>query len=230
LQQRSLDRRAHPQRTILEPKYSASGLNYGGKLQIAQESDLDSLITLSGIFLAEIQVIGMSWEPGDGGRWLDGLHEMSELITDSFVSSEQQLEAVWRTAVADQEIRQGREKPRLSMEKAQKIDKVLRSSNLGLVDSETFISTGTGDYWLQLKATAQGRRPFVTSGRHLGVGPQSVEPGDFIFILIGSEIPYVLRRYERNNIYHVIGEAYVHGIMDGEVMERDPIIRDVMIG
>jgi hypothetical protein len=42
-------------------------------------------------------------------------------------------------------------------------------------------------------------------------------PGDKVVVLFGAELPFILRQ-DKDGHYQVIGEAYVHGVMDGEVM------------
>jgi hypothetical protein len=73
------------------------------------------------------------------------------------------------------------------------------------------------------------RRAIFVSGAYLGIGPCDTEPGDLIFIILGSDVPYVLRRNSKNDKLQLIGEAYVHGIMDGEVFERSQVIETVAI-
>jgi hypothetical protein len=43
--------------------------------------------------------------------------------------------------------------------------------------------------------------------------------GDCVCILLGGDTPFVLRP-KGNGEWCFLAEAYVHGIMDGEVMER----------
>lgn len=62
------------------------------------------------------------------------------------------------------------------------------------------------------------RRLFLTNGNLLGLGPQSLERGDTVWLLPGGRVPIILRQRE-NGHYVVIGEAYVHGIMHGEAVE-----------
>ena len=57
---------------------------------------------------------------------------------------------------------------------------------------------------------------------YLGVGPAAMSPGDLIAIILGSDTPFVLRTTEQGR-YQIVGEAYVHGIMDGELMKDSPI-------
>ncbi|KAF2647075.1 hypothetical protein K491DRAFT_699856 [Lophiostoma macrostomum CBS 122681] len=63
------------------------------------------------------------------------------------------------------------------------------------------------------------RTLFVMSNHLMGKGPASIESGDEVWILHGAKVPYVLRPlgYVR---YELMGEAYVHGIMQGEAMHE----------
>ncbi|KAI1438841.1 heterokaryon incompatibility protein-domain-containing protein [Xylaria sp. CBS 124048] len=47
---------------------------------------------------------------------------------------------------------------------------------------------------------------------------QSSQPGDRICVLVGGEVPFVVRSTGRGT-YTIIGECYVDGIMDGEALE-----------
>ncbi|CAG1996140.1 unnamed protein product [Fusarium graminearum] len=56
----------------------------------------------------------------------------------------------------------------------------------------------------------------------LGLCPPETEEGDFICILFGCSVPVVLREVPDKGHMVLIGEAYVHGKMDGEAVEDDP--------
>ena len=58
------------------------------------------------------------------------------------------------------------------------------------------------------------RRLFVTDRGFIGLGPQNAMPGDMVYVLSGAQVPFVIRS-DANCKRHV-GEAYIHGIMDGE--------------
>lgn len=62
-----------------------------------------------------------------------------------------------------------------------------------------------------------GRRPFITSQGHLGLGPANMDTDDVVVVVYGSEVPLVLRPVGKGH-YELIGEAYVDRIMDGEVL------------
>lgn len=62
---------------------------------------------------------------------------------------------------------------------------------------------------------------FRTRAGRLGLGPQSVRPGDGVWLVAGSRTPYLLRKKEQGEgeareRLGFLGEAYVHGVMYGE--------------
>jgi hypothetical protein len=61
------------------------------------------------------------------------------------------------------------------------------------------------------------RKPFVTAKGHLGLGLDHVGPGDVIAVLIGCQVPFVLRQ-SADGKYEIVGESYVDGIIDGEAV------------
>jgi hypothetical protein len=61
------------------------------------------------------------------------------------------------------------------------------------------------------------RRLFRTRGNYLGIAAQSLQEGDAVWVLAGAAVPFVLRPL-KNREWKVVGEAYVHGIMSGEVL------------
>lgn len=65
------------------------------------------------------------------------------------------------------------------------------------------------------------RRFFLTKTGHMGIGPSNIRAGDIVVVLFGSTIPFALRRVAGpSGRYMLLGECYVHGIMDGECVQR----------
>lgn len=66
---------------------------------------------------------------------------------------------------------------------------------------------------------------FVTKEGHIGLGPAATQKDDKVCLLAGGQVPFVLRKKnEENERYQVIGECYVHDLMDGshwEGLEKD---------
>jgi hypothetical protein len=229
LQQRALDRSAQPITTILEPRFSASGINQMIDLQGVRMTGRRTPLLLRAIFLGEVRQIGQHWESEAVGRWLLELQRLSILITYTSEMSSERAHTVWRTAVADQEIRQGKRKPRLSEEKIRIIHESLKNMDMSLIDAQTILAAGLSDYFEQIRSVARGRRPLLASDGYLGIGPHETEQGDLVFILLGADTPYILRRQGEDGTLRLIGEAYVHGVMDGETMEGNPALETIAL-
>ncbi|KAF1809849.1 putative heterokaryon incompatibility protein 6, OR allele, partial [Eremomyces bilateralis CBS 781.70] len=70
----------------------------------------------------------------------------------------------------------------------------------------------------EIMGKSLGRLPFITREGNLVLSSEHVKRGDFIALIRGAQVPFVLRR-QSGEIYQLISEAYVDGIMDGEVIE-----------
>lgn len=67
-----------------------------------------------------------------------------------------------------------------------------------------------------------GRTFFITRKGYFGLGPKTLCHDDRVAVLSGSPVPFILRKMqvESRQGWQIIGEAYVHGIMDGEVIDQ----------
>jgi hypothetical protein len=60
------------------------------------------------------------------------------------------------------------------------------------------------------------RHAFMISERgYVGLAPKETQPGDLLCVLRGAETPFILRQI-RDEFCSLVGEVYVHGIMNGE--------------
>ncbi|KAK8030464.1 HET-domain-containing protein [Apiospora arundinis] len=69
------------------------------------------------------------------------------------------------------------------------------------------------------------RRRVAFTENSVGVVPRAAEEGDRIAMIFGCSVPLVLRRVEHEKlmeteIWAVIGECYIEGLMEGEIIER----------
>jgi hypothetical protein len=87
---------------------------------------------------------------------------------------------------------------------------------LGLLQSEAIWDLGNcqgiiGDpeYSRRFCVTAQGR---------LGVVPCNTRDGDIVAVLYGAQVPFIIRpkKSAKEIQYELVGECYIHGLMDGE--------------
>lgn len=84
-------------------------------------------------------------------------------------------------------------------------------------------------FMMSVDARMSERVLFTTQSRQLGAGIISMQENDEIWVLAGAKVPYMLRPNSGLE-YELIGEAYVHNIMHGElVKERRNEIRDIVL-
>ena len=68
-------------------------------------------------------------------------------------------------------------------------------------------------------ACGGGRRLCVTRKGRMGLVPREACTGDVILFVLGGPLPFVARK--TTAAHKLIGMAYIHGLMDGEVLELD---------
>jgi Heterokaryon incompatibility protein (HET) len=58
----------------------------------------------------------------------------------------------------------------------------------------------------------------VTKNGYAGWIPKSSKVGDRVCVVAGGQVPFILRELP-DSLYQLIGECYIHGIMDGEALK-----------
>ncbi|KAK6441768.1 hypothetical protein LTR95_001992 [Oleoguttula sp. CCFEE 5521] len=82
------------------------------------------------------------------------------------------------------------------------------------------------------KVAMLNRRLCWTARGHLGLVPRFAREDDDLVVIPGGAVPYVVRRVrdaDGKAEYHLIGEAYVDGVMNGEVMADDTVPLDDLV-
>ena len=79
----------------------------------------------------------------------------------------------------------------------------------------------------QLKA-AYGWRFFTTSKMYMGLAQSGVRIGQTVASLYGGKTPYLLQRRGSKG-YRFVGECYIHGLMNGEVLTMSASEQDFAI-
>lgn len=73
------------------------------------------------------------------------------------------------------------------------------------------------------------RRLVRTRRGCLALAPASCQVGDEVAFLLGAKAPFILRGTAEDK-WELLGEAYVHGFMQGEIaMWGDPLFQDIML-
>ncbi|KFY29320.1 hypothetical protein V491_00098 [Pseudogymnoascus sp. VKM F-3775] len=79
--------------------------------------------------------------------------------------------------------------------------------------------TGHRQLGSEIIGKSLGRLPFITKKGHLVLSSEYAKQGDFVALIGGAQVPFILR-YKSGGQYQLISGAYVDGIMDGEAMEN----------
>ena len=88
--------------------------------------------------------------------------------------------------------------------------------------------TNTFRSYYNMMAQQVQRKPFVTVKGFVGLAPKHAEEGNVVIIFPGAKFPYVLKRYD-DGAYELIGEAFVHGIMYGELAFTDDELKEFLL-
>ncbi|KAG8165466.1 hypothetical protein KVR01_004018 [Diaporthe batatas] len=143
-------------------------------------------------------------------EWLDLLASDPRLDFGSYPSGGSYTTALYRTFTSDTLVPMDRKITRIT------------------ADDEEIVTGGLSE---QGYAAHSGLLPtktfFVTERGYIGIGPDTTEAGDAVYVLFGGHLPFLLRDIpeglEGRGSHTYVGHAYVHGIMDGEVLLMDDI-------
>ena len=219
----------------------------------------DGNFVISGSRFDVITSTGYSWnetdltaEPDIEQMVLSGcLEAIEDLVRrncSAYRSSNEIDDAVWRTPICDIESGvfsdTGRRLIRATGKMRVGFEALRHPDNLTNISDENkrLQKARSFPYKAGMICALSNRRIFVTAKGYVGIGPGHLQKGDHICIFWGAEVPYVLR--ERCDIVHtqkewfwqrdkgnfeLLGECYVHGIMDGEGDHRTSMGEDFIL-
>lgn len=141
-------------------------------------------------------------------KWLCEMDTLLPSVNDVYSTSEQVQDALWKTPVVDRAYVYAWETARAS-EKTYSSYQAVRAGN---------VAEGVKYTNIAYNKLFQ-RRPFRSVKGYIGLGPSGMCEKDTIWILPGTDVPFVFRS-AGNGKFTVIGEAYVHSIMHGELLEH----------
>lgn len=188
----------------------------------------DSLLSKA-LRVDALKVLGSSYETGDTDvytlrRWM----EMMSITEPPQLSGlDDAVDSFWRTAIHDLH-GIGCSQRRETATDYQKFSAALRALSTPLADihDPTFYAN-----LMRSTDCSFRRRFFMTEGSTPGLGYPEAQAGDEVYVLLGCDVPYLLRRCDEKaslegidgelSSFQVIGNCYLHGIMDGEALEVD---------
>lgn len=118
------------------------------------------------------------------------------------------LEAVFHTLIVDRDPIRGKRRQELKLTKRK-----------GKIWPEPL-----NDYLAHVRLWTQERSLIVSTSGYIGLAPSSTLPGDKICILHGFHAPVILRPHLHGR-HTLVGDAYVHGLMDGEAVAPGKMTR-----
>lgn len=210
--------------------FSASGMSMDTSF-LGGASGQAGHIILAGICVSEVASVGylLNIDPLKpsfkvSNDWLAEIEELSRSMPQDGCPDE----AAWWTPIAFRKPQDGKWRQRsLVLYGAYRAlramscfpDRTQRQIALEcLQESET--------YRYAIHRVANNRKAFLSKQGHLGLGPPGVEPGDLICIFLGMEVPLIIRRAPNDSSsYTLIGDAYVYGVMHGELSMDANLIR-----
>lgn len=81
----------------------------------------------------------------------------------------------------------------------------------------------------RISALMEDQRLFITTSGRLGHAFPNVRSGDQICIFSDAQVVHILRPGSAGHTYELVGPAYLHGMMHGEVAKLDIEERDVTL-
>ncbi|KAF1990796.1 hypothetical protein K402DRAFT_438381 [Aulographum hederae CBS 113979] len=137
-------------------------------------------------------------------------------------SSGHKLEALWRTLIANQNEFGKEAGPEYGEELEEFTRKVLSSPAAGQTYQEwmrCLLDSAPVKFIKAMEQMTLKRKLCYTEKGYFGMVPSSTKMGDKIFVLHGGDVPFVLRGSGKKGEYQLVGDAYVHRIMNGEALK-----------
>jgi len=78
-------------------------------------------------------------------------------------------------------------------------------------------------WWKTLRNVTSRKFAISQNENLMGLVPGDTKPGDFMCVIMGAQVPFILRPLDiqddakSSKRYEFVGECYIHGIMNGEV-------------
>jgi hypothetical protein len=212
--------------------YAASGSKEPDSLDMESSDDL----LTRGVLVDTIRQLGPVHNPNPdprfGGNYMEDLEGSTRyfewyLKTKSmFLESEAQIEEFWRTLIANNSRPNEPSGPAETsfVESYRSFDSYYQGVEDGTVDEASDLVIWDAVNFKEAFITASaGRRFCKTHENRFGLVPPRAITGDLICILYGADVPFVLRAVKTHQDdqpkYRLVGESYIHSLMDGEGLE-----------
>lgn len=192
-------------------------------------------LSLFGVQVEKVKEVTMACEEGLVAQtfkeWENLCHIASEHQNTTYPSGCTRADAFWRTMIRDtirdyqdgEKIRRAAttDEPCYTRFRSWLTDQQLDSKN-GSTGSNLMAHPDFCNFRKSFFIATQYQCFFTTYKGYMGLCDQP-QPNDEIWILFGGSVPFIVRPYpdesEDAGSYSLVGDCYVHGIMDGEAVE-----------
>jgi Heterokaryon incompatibility protein (HET) len=170
--------------------------------------------------------------------WDADVHRLASKTPEIYANGQSRAEALWRTLIGDRIMKERPAPASYSTYYGSWNNLILSlrehwpSISSGKIppgmDAKDLLDTQLQihKYSSMVGPVCAKRRFCVTENKYMAVVPPKTEPGDMICIVHGAQTPLILRRLchkekegVRNDTYAFVGECYVHGMMNGEMLD-----------
>jgi len=200
--------------------------------------DLSEFMTVEGFVLGSVKSFSDLMRDGIvPGDWLQKLGWEDKAIEENQVP-----EPLWRTLVADRNMDGGNPPSwykRACLHCLKDARLINRKGDLNTRNRNQVIDSMTSKYLRRVESVIWRRRivelcsmEFPNGNIYYGLAPEGTKQADTVCILVGCSVPVVLRKVtddtsrinEDEEIFELIGEAYIHGKMDGEAVQNREVV------
>jgi hypothetical protein len=208
------------------------------------------LLTVSGYEFDVVHRAGPSWseeqmsiEPlyNTVGGILRELESFVQQACSAYASPDKLEDAIVRTPITNAEMSISADRDRTTIRATTSCHAGFQALKGGNLRAVVNIQAQFQSYIAHAARKLPHRKLFATKKGYFGIGPHSLEEGDLVCVLRGAQVPFVMREqlpasrvpstfWKREKIScELIGECYVHGIIDGEVWKSLQTGRDFVI-
>ncbi|KAG5656890.1 hypothetical protein KAF25_011059 [Fusarium avenaceum] len=177
-------------------------------------------VSVQGFLLDTIEACGSVWEADLDKTFnqhaaLVMINELKQFLDKSDYSETEYFDTLWRTPIGNKELTEASPYFVRATDRSERQFHKLISKAM---DSEMMEATYSYQTCMNYNYMS---RPVKSSRGVVGLAPSETEPGDHIVLLFGGSTPFILRPFGvGQDQYQLIGEAFFHGMMDGEIIDH----------
>ncbi|TRX93544.1 hypothetical protein FHL15_005516 [Xylaria flabelliformis] len=157
-------------------------------------------------------------------KWLENCFRLAFGNPETLVIEEALMAAFSRTIACGLDIMRNRLPPELIDAFPRYMEWASERAAIGHKDDDVHHSSSLKNYSVtideSIMALSAWLRFSITEHGRFGHVPLNTQPGDRICVLLGGEVPFVIRPTGKGT-YTLVGECYIDGIMDGETFEAE---------